>query len=45
MSWPRVIVCLDVAGGRVVKGTKFKNLKDVGDLVDLALRYADQGAD
>ena len=45
MSWPRVIVCLDVAGGRVVKGTKFKDLKDVGDLVDLALRYADQGAD
>ena len=45
MSWPRIIVCLDVAGGRVVKGTKFRDLKDVGDLVDLALRYADQGAD
>jgi cyclase len=45
MSWPRIIVCLDVARGRVVKGTRFKDLKDVGDLVDLALRYADQGAD
>jgi cyclase len=45
MSWPRIIVCLDVANGRVVKGTKFKDLKEVGDLVDLALRYADQGAD
>ena len=45
MSWPRVIVCLDVAGGRVVKGTQFRDLKDVGDLVDLAQRYADQGAD
>ena len=45
MSWPRIIVCLDVAAGRVVKGTKFADLKDQGDLVDLALRYADQGAD
>ncbi len=45
MSWPRIIVCLDVANGRVVKGVKFKDLKDQGDLVDLALRYADQGAD
>ena len=45
MSWPRIIVCLDVAQGRVVKGVKFKDLKDQGDLVDLALRYADQGAD
>jgi cyclase len=45
VSWPRIIVCLDVAQGRVVKGTKFKDLKDQGDPVDLALRYADQGAD
>lgn len=45
MSWPRIIVCLDVAGGRVVKGTRFRDLKDQGDLVDLAVRYADQGAD
>src|SRR6185295_15480397 len=29
VSWPRVIVCLDVANGRVVKGTRFKDLKDV----------------
>src|SRR5262249_24476274 len=36
VSWPRIIVCLDVAGGRVVKGTRFKDLRDVGDLVDLA---------
>ncbi|MBI4419620.1 MAG: tRNA-dihydrouridine synthase, partial [Gemmatimonadetes bacterium] len=45
MSWPRIIVCLDVAGGRVVKGTRFQDLKDQGDPMDLALRYADQGAD
>ena len=45
MSWPRIVVCLDVANGRVVKGTKFKNLRDQGDLVELAARYADQGAD
>ncbi len=45
MSWPRIIVCLDVAGGRVVKGVRFRDLKDQGDLADLALRYADQGAD
>lgn len=45
MSWPRIIVCLDVAHGRVVKGTRFRDLKDQGDLVDLALRYADDGAD
>lgn len=45
MSWPRVIVCLDVAGGRVVKGTQFRDLVDQGDLVDLAVRYAEDGAD
>ena len=45
MSWPRMIVCLDVANGRVVKGTRFRDVKEVGDLVELALRYADQGAD
>jgi cyclase len=45
MSWPRIIVCLDVAGGRVVKGTRFRDLRDQGDLLDLALRYADEGAD
>jgi len=41
----RVIPCLDVAAGRVVKGVKFKNLKDSGDPVELASRYYQQGAD
>jgi len=45
MSWPRIIVCLDVAGGRVVKGTRFRDLRDQGDLLALAQRYADDGAD
>jgi cyclase len=41
----RLIVCLDVKGGRVVKGTKFVNLRDVGDPVELAARYEAEGAD
>jgi imidazole glycerol-phosphate synthase subunit HisF len=41
----RVIVCLDVKGGRVVKGTRFTNLRDVGDPVELAARYEREGAD
>ncbi|MBL3687207.1 imidazole glycerol phosphate synthase subunit HisF [Leucobacter zeae] len=41
----RVIPCLDVAGGRVVKGVNFLNLRDAGDPVELAARYAAQGAD
>ena len=41
----RVIPCLDVADGRVVKGTNFVNLTDEGDPVDLAERYAAEGAD
>ncbi|WP_017794430.1 imidazole glycerol phosphate synthase subunit HisF [Leucobacter salsicius] len=41
----RVIPCLDVAAGRVVKGVNFLNLRDAGDPVELAARYADQGAD
>lgn len=41
----RLIVCLDVQGGRVVKGTKFVNLRDVGDPVELAARYESEGAD
>lgn len=45
MSWPRIIVCLDVAGGRVVKGRQFREIRDQGDPVTLALRYAEQGAD
>ena len=41
----RVVVCLDVQGGRVVKGTGFVNLRDVGDPVELATRYEQEGAD
>src|SRR5450432_174327 len=41
----RVIPCLDVAGGRVVKGTRFVDLVDAGDPVELATRYAEEGAD
>lgn len=41
----RVVVCLDVKGGRVVKGTRFVNLRDVGDPVALAARYEEEGAD
>ena len=41
----RVIPCLDVAGGRVVKGVNFLNLRDAGDPVELAGRYYEQGAD
>jgi cyclase len=42
---PRVVVCLDVQGGRVVKGTRFEGLRDVGDPVELAARYEAEGAD
>jgi cyclase len=41
----RLIVCLDVQGGRVVKGTQFVGLRDVGDPVELAMRYEAEGAD
>lgn len=41
----RVIPCLDVDGGRVVKGVQFVDIKDAGDPVELAVRYNDQGAD
>jgi cyclase len=41
----RVIVCLDVQGGRVVKGVRFESLRDVGDPVALAERYEAEGAD
>jgi cyclase len=41
----RVIPCLDVAAGRVVKGVRFENLRDQGDPAESALRYAEQGAD
>jgi cyclase len=42
---PRIIPCLDVKDGRVVKGVRFRNHRDVGDIVDCALRYCDEGAD
>ena len=41
----RVIPCLDVAGGRVVKGVNFLNLRDAGDPVELAKKYDEEGAD
>lgn len=41
----RIIPCLDVAAGRVVKGVNFLNLRDAGDPVELAARYFEQGAD
>lgn len=45
MQVTRLIPCLDVTGGRVVKGVKFVDLFDAGDPVELAARYAQQGAD
>ena len=41
----RIIPCLDVTGGRVVKGVNFVSLRDAGDPVEIAARYNDQGAD
>jgi len=41
----RIIPCLDVDDGRVVKGVKFEGIRDVGDPVELARRYNDEGAD
>lgn len=41
----RVIPCLDVKGGKVVKGVNFENLREMGDPVELARRYYEQGAD
>jgi cyclase len=45
MQAKRIIPCLDVDDGRVVKGIKFKGIKDAGDPVELARRYNDDGAD
>ena len=45
MHYKRVIPCLDVDGGRVVKGTEFVDLRDAGDPVELADRYNRDGAD
>ncbi|MDA2978028.1 MAG: HisA/HisF-related TIM barrel protein, partial [Actinomycetota bacterium] len=41
----RIIPCLDVENGRVVKGVNFKNLIDAGDPVELAKLYVEHGAD
>lgn len=45
MPLPRLIPCLDVAAGRVVKGVRFEGLRDVGDAVELGAAYSDAGAD
>jgi cyclase len=45
MHYKRVIPCLDVSGGRVVKGVGFLDLRDAGDPVELAARYDQAGAD
>ncbi|ACX72682.1 imidazoleglycerol phosphate synthase, cyclase subunit [Methanocaldococcus vulcanius M7] len=45
MLTKRIIPCLDIKDGRVVKGTKFLNLRDAGDPVELAQYYDDEGAD
>ena len=45
MLYKRIIPCLDVTGGRVVKGVNFVGLRDAGDPVDIAARYDEQGAD
>ncbi|MEE8342904.1 MAG: HisA/HisF-related TIM barrel protein, partial [Gammaproteobacteria bacterium] len=41
----RIIPCLDVDAGRVVKGVQFVNIRDAGDPVEVARRYDEQGAD
>lgn len=41
----RIVPCLDVANGRVVKGVQFRDHRDIGDIVPHALRYAEEGAD
>jgi imidazole glycerol-phosphate synthase subunit HisF len=45
VPFPRLIPCLDVANGRVVKGIRFQDLRDVGDPVELGAAYSDAGAD
>jgi cyclase len=45
MLTKRIIACLDVDGGRVVKGVRFENLRDAGDPAELAKAHADSGAD
>ena len=41
----RIIPCLDIKDGRIVKGVNFKNLRDAGDPVELAVKYVNEGAD
>jgi cyclase len=41
----RIIPCLDVKNGRVVKGLNFESIKDAGDPVELAAKYSNEGAD
>ena len=45
MLTKRIIACLDVHHGRVVKGVQFRNHRDMGDILELAQRYADEGVD
>jgi len=45
MLTKRIIACLDVDDGRVVKGVRFVNLRDAGDPAELAKRHSDSGAD
>lgn len=45
MFTKRIIACLDVKDGRVVKGTQFKNHKDMGDIIELAKHYSQSGID
>ena len=45
MLTKRIIACLDVRDGRVVKGVQFRNHRDMGDILELAQRYADEGVD
>jgi cyclase len=45
VPFPRLIPCLDVAAGRVVKGVRFRQLRDIGDPIELGAAYSDEGAD
>ena len=45
MLTKRIIACLDVRDGRVVKGKQFRNHVDMGDILDLSQRYMDEGVD
>ena len=45
MEYKRIIPCLDIQGGRVVKGIRFASLRDAGDPVEAAEQYSKTGAD